>query len=298
MREIEIVEKIREFARRTPLNSEVVAGIGDDCAIVRPRLDQDLVFTTDFTIEDRHFSLATHSAIDVGYKSLARSLSDLAAMGAEPVFCLVSLAVPGPLSSDWTRDFYDGFTSAAGEYKISLAGGDLARADKVIVDVMCCGSVPRGSALLRSGAKPGDDIYITGLLGYSAFGLEHQQGEAWLRHKRPVPRLALGLELRGMATAAIDLSDGLSLDLARLCQESRVGAEIHPPLPVAEGASLHQALHGGEDYELLFTVPPGTIMPAQIAGVPVSPIGEITGHANTITYAGSLLEPLGFDHFR
>ncbi len=298
MRETEIIELIRNFATRAPANSQLVAGIGDDCAIVRPRPEQDLVFTTDFTIEDRHFTLATHSAMDVGYKSLARSLSDLAAMGAEPVFCLVSLAVPGALSSNWITEFYEGLTSAAGEYKISLAGGDLARADKVVVDVMCCGSVPRGSALLRSGAKPGDDIYVTGLLGYSACGLARKEGDAWIRHKRPAPRIAVGIELRSIATGAIDLSDGLSLDLARLCQESRVGAEIQPPLPTAEGASLQEALHGGEDYELLFTVPPGTRMPALIGRVPITRIGEITAGAGTITFGGSPLEPLGFDHFR
>jgi thiamine-monophosphate kinase len=298
MSELEIIEKIRNFAGRTPRNSEIVAGIGDDCAVVRPRAERDLVFTTDFTIEDRHFRLATHSAIDVGCKSLARSLSDLAAMGAEPVICLVSLAVPAALSSDWTTSFYEGLTSTACEYNISLAGGDLARADKVVVDVMCCGSVPRGAALLRTGAKPGNDIYVTGHLGYSAFGLERQEGEAWLRHKRPIPRLAVGLELRGVATAAIDLSDGLSLDLARLCQESGVGAELHPPLPIAEGASLQQALDGGEDYELLFTAPAGTKLPAQMAGVPVNRIGRITADSGTITYGGSPLAPLGFDHFR
>lgn len=298
MRETEIIELIRNFATRAPANSQLVEGIGDDCAIVRPRSKHDLVFTSDFTIEDRHFTLVTHSAMDVGYKSLTRSLSDLAAMGAEPVFCLVSLAVPGTLSSNWTTEFYEGLTSAAGEYKISLAGGDLARTDKVVADVMCCGSVPSGSALLRSGARPGDRIYVTGLLGYSALGLERQEGDAWLRHKRPVPRLEVGVELRGIATAAIDLSDGLSLDLARLCQESRVGAEIQPPLPTAEGASIQQALHGGEDYELLFTAPPETRMPALISGVPITRIGEITAGAGTITFGGSPLEPLGFDHFR
>lgn len=298
MRETELIEKIKDFARRSPRNSELVRGIGDDCAIVRPRAKHDLVFTTDFTIEDRHFTRATHTAVDVGYKSLARSLSDLAAMGAEPVFCLVSLAVPGALGSSWITEFYEGLTSAAREYGISLAGGDLAQADKVVVDVMCCGSVPYGGALVRSGAQPGDYVYVTGFLGYSAFGLEHQQGEAWLRHKRPVPRIAAGIELRGVATAAIDLSDGLSLDLARLCQESRVGADIRPPLPAAEGATLQQVLDGGEDYELLFTASPGRVMPAQIAGVPIARIGEITADSGTIHYDGSPLEPLGFDHFR
>lgn len=297
MDEIALIEKIRNFARLTPHNDQLVAGIGDDCAILRPRAGFDQVFTTDFTIEGRHFTLATHTAANVGVKSLARSLSDLAAMGAEPVFCTVSLALPSAGASEWLDEFYESFISAAREYKISLAGGDLAKSDKIIVDVMCCGNVPSGAALLRSGARPGDDLYVTGSLGISSFGLASQHGEAWLRHKRPVPRLGVGVQLRGLASAAMDLSDGLSLDLRRLCQSSKVGAEIES-VPVADGATVEQALHGGEDYELLFTAPLGANIPAQIAGVSVTRIGRITDHPETITYKGSNLEPLGFDHFR
>lgn len=297
MNEIRLIERIREFARRTPQSEQLIAGIGDDCAILRPRPGFDQVFTTDFTIEDLHFTRATHTAADAGVKSLARSLSDLAAMGAEPVFCTVSLALPATAGSEWLDGFYEGFTAAASEYKISLAGGDLAKSDKIVVDVMCCGNVPSGSALLRSGARPGDDLYVTGRLGISSLGLASQRGEAWLRHKRPVPRLAVGVQLRGLANSAMDLSDGLSLDLRRLCQASSVGAEIDA-IPIADGASVEQALHGGEDYELLFTAPATANIPAQIAGVPVTKIGRITGWPETITYKGSSLEPLGFDHFR
>jgi thiamine-monophosphate kinase len=298
MQETRLIQKIRRFAGRTPRNSQIVAGIGDDCAIMRPSADFDFVFTTDFTIEDRHFKLTNHTGADVGVKSLARSLSDLAAMGAEPVFCTVSLALPASLSSDWFDDFYQGFTECAREYKISLAGGDLAQSSNVVVDVMCCGSVPHGMALLRSGARPGDGIYVTGELGFSALGFELQQGEAWLRHKRPVPRLAIGIELRGLATSAMDLSDGLSFDLQRLCEESNVGAEVHPLLPIAKNATLAHALDGGEDYELLFTASPGSNVPERIAGVSVRKIGTITSHSGKITYEGNILEPLGFDHFR
>lgn len=298
MRETTLIQKIRSFAGRTPSNEQMVAGIGDDCAILRPSPGHDFVFTTDFTIEERHFTRASHTGSEVGSKSLARSLSDLAAMGAEPVFCTVSLAMPAGLSSDWFDDFYQGLTDTAREYNIMLAGGDLAQSDKVVVDVMCCGRVPRGAALLRSGARPGDAIYVTGALGTSALGLERKEGDAWRRHKRPVPRIAIGLALRGAATSAMDLSDGLSLDLRRLCDESNVGAEIRSPLPIAEGATLRQALHGGEDYELLFTAPAESIVADHIAGVAVSKIGIITAEPGKITYEGDTLEPLGFDHFR
>jgi thiamine-monophosphate kinase len=297
MDEIALIEKIRNFAKRTPPNYQLIAGIGDDCAILRPRPGFDQVFTTDFTMEDRHFTRASHAAGDVGVKSLVRSLSDLAAMGAEPVFCTVSLALPPALGSDWLNEFYEGFTATASEYEISLAGGDLAKSDKIVVDVMCCGNVPSGLALLRSGARPGDDLYVTGSLGMSSFGLASQRGEAWLRHKRPVPRLAVGIQLRTLASSAMDLSDGLSLDLRRLCEASKVGAEIDL-VPVAESATIEQALHGGEDYELLFTAPSSVHVPAEIAGVPVTKIGCVTGRADVITYQGSNLEPIGFDHFR
>ncbi len=257
MRETQIVDRIRQLAQASHRDSAVVKGIGDDCAILRPRPNEDLVFTSDFLIEDRHFSLVTHSPADIGHKALARSLSDLAAMGAEPVFCLVSLAVPARLAISWVQRFYKGLLALAAKYKVALAGGDLARFDKVVADVICCGRVPRGKALLRSGAKPGDRIYVTGTLGASAHGLATHQGQAWRRHLRPEPRIKAGIALRRLgASAAMDLSDGLSLDLKRLCLESKAGAEINANLPVARDATREEALHGGEDYELLFTAGP------------------------------------------
>lgn len=298
MRETELIGVIRNFADQTPAAKSLIRGIGDDCAVVRPAPNQDLVFTTDFTIEDRHFTLATHSAADIGHKSLARSLSDLAAMGADPVFCLVSLALPPSLGRAWIKSFYTGLTALARKHRITLAGGDLASSDKIAIDVMCCGSVPQSTALLRSVAKPGDGIYVSGELGGSALALEQKRGAGWKRHKRPEPRLALGRALRDLASAAMDLSDGLSLDLDRLCRESRVGAKLTGEIPRARGASIEQALHGGEDYELLFTANARKKIPAQIAGLPITRIGEITKKAGTITYGGRILEPLGFDHFR
>jgi thiamine-monophosphate kinase len=298
MRETELIDAIKSFANQTLAARGLIRGIGDDCAVLRPRPNQDLVFTTDFTLEDRHFTLATHSGIDIGHKSLARSLSDLAAMGADPVFCLVSLALPSSLGRAWIKSFYRGLTALARKHRIMLAGGDLASSDKIAIDVMCCGSVPQSTALLRSGAKPGDSIYVSGKLGGSALALEQKRGASWKRHKRPEPRLDLGHALRGLANSAMDLSDGLSLDLERLCRESHVGARLTSGIPRARGASIEQVLHGGEDYELLFTAGTRKKIPARIAGVPITCIGEITNEAGTITYGGRILEPLGFDHFR
>lgn len=297
MRETEIIQVIRQLAARK--NLQIVKGIGDDAAIFRPRPREDLVFTSDFVLEGRHFTLDTHNAADIGHKALARSLSDLAGMGSEPAFCLVSLAIPATLNESWIRSFYKGLLALADKHHMTLAGGDLARFEKVVVDVMCCGRVPRGKAFLRSGAKPGDRIYVTGELGGSASGLAKRRGSNWRRHLRPEPRLAAGLTLREFGiSACMDLSDGLSLDLARLCVESGVGAKIGPHVPVAPGASLREALHGGEDYELLFTAAPRRKIPKRIADLPVMCIGFITqDRPGKIYFGGLLLRPKGFDHF-
>lgn len=299
MRETQLIQTIKELAFNNRTDKSIVEAIGDDAAILRPRAGEDLVFTSDFVLEGRHFTLDSHNAADIGHKALARSLSDLAAMGSEPVFCLVSLAIPAALAASWTNRFYKGLLALAARYKITLAGGDLARFENVAVDVVCCGRVPRGKALLRSGAKPGDRIYVTGELGGSAHGFATQRGTAWRRHLRPEPRIAAGIALRKRnVSACMDLSDGLSLDLARLCTESGVGAEIGPHLPVAPRASLREALHGGEDYELLFTAPSRMRIPNEIAGLPVTAIGSITrDHPGIIQFAGRTLPSKGFDHF-
>ena len=297
MRETEVVARIRKLSDGQRRNGRLLLGIGDDCAILRPRRGEDLVFTTDLVIEDRHFTLKTHRAADVGHKALARSLSDLAAMGGEPVFCLVSLAVPDSIGERWIDSFYKGLLALAARYRVTLAGGDLARSEQVLADVMCCGRLPEGTALLRSGAKPGDGIYVTGTLGESAFGLAKQRGSAWQRHLRPQPRIAPGIALRKrQVSACMDLSDGLSLDLRRLCLESGVSADVET-LPIARGATLEQALHGGEDYELLFTT--ARRMPLQVAGVAITRIGTIAeGTSGDLRFKGGFLQPQGFDHFR
>ena len=297
MTELELIARIRELAPaggRGPL----VLGIGDDCAIWRPEPGRDLLFTTDLLLEDVHFRRATHPARAVGRKALARGLSDIAAMGGRARFCLVSLAAPGPRR--WHEEFFRGLLELARETGTSLAGGDLARAEKIACDVVVCGSVPRGKALRRDGARPGDRICVTGRLGGSALGLAAGKGKAWRRHLSPEPRLAAGALLRTRlgATAAIDLSDGLSIDLHRLCLASGISAEIGEP-PLFPGATLAQGLHGGEDYELLFTVPAKGRVPAALAGVPVTVIGAaVKGRPGEVRLNGNPLPPLGYDHFR
>lgn len=281
MRETEIIHRIRKLAAAGPHDRALIKEIGDDCAILRPQVNQDLVFTSDLLLEGRHFTRATHSPAAIGHKALARSLSDLAAMGAEPVFCLVSLAFPADLTGPWLTRFYKGLLALAAQHEIALAGGDLSQFHQILADVTCCGRVPRGKALLRSAARPGDSIYVTGKLGKS-----------WRRNLRPAPRVQAGIALRRLGVrAAMDLSDGLSLDLRRLCLESQVSAQI-------TSALSHQALHGGEDYELLFTAPPRLTIPRSIDSLPIAHIGFITaGHPGLILFQGRPLEPKGFDHF-
>lgn len=275
MRELQIVSRIRKLVESGDRNPALIRGIGDDCAIVRPRPNEDLVFTTDFVLEGRHFLRDQHSAANIGHIALARSLSDLAAMGSEPVFCLVSLAVPGELSGTWLKGFYKGLLRLADEYKITLAGGDLSRFDKVVADVMCCGRVPRGKAMLRSAAKPGNAIYVTSALG---------------RSKLPTPRVREGVALRRAGVkAAIDISDGLVIDLHRLCLESGVSAELSD-VPIAKGATLEDALYRGEDYELLFTTRVDTSVGRRVGIIRKGKPGEIR-------FRGKPLRVKGFDHF-
>jgi thiamine-monophosphate kinase len=298
--EVEWIERIR---RRTGVGraAGVALGIGDDCAVFRPRgSSEDLLFTTDLLLEDVHFRRWTHTAEDIGWKALARGLSDIAAMGGTPRFFLVSLAVGRGTTDRWVDGFYDGAMRLARREGVPLIGGDLARSGKIACDVVVGGSAPRGTALRRDGARTGDAIYVSGRLGGSALGLKSRLGRAWRRHTRPEPRLALGRFLRERvhATAAIDLSDGLSLDLHRLCLASARSATIEEP-PRFRGATLHQALHGGEDYELLFTTPAAVRVPGEFEGIPLTRIGAIgKGPAGAVVLEGARLAPLGYDHFR
>jgi thiamine-monophosphate kinase len=272
MNELELIERLR---RLTPPSTNLTLGIGDDCAIYRPRLGEELLFTTDQMIEGVHFT-RTQSASSIGERALARSLSDIAAMGGEPRFCLVALTAS---NTRWVEDFYRGLLRLARRTGTALAGGDLAGDERFHCDVMVCGSVPRGKALRRDGALVGDSIFVSGRLG-----------KPWDR--RIQPRLALGRSLRGLATACIDLSDGLSLDLHRLCVASGVAAELDR-VPAMRGATLDRALHGGEDYELLFTLPEDSAAPRG-----VTRIGRVVrGEPGKIHFQGHALEPRGYDHF-
>lgn len=297
--EFTITEALRKKVR-IPAGSALVRGIGDDCAIYRPRGSaDDLLFTTDMVIENVHFRTETHKAAEVGRKALARGLSDIAAMGGAPRFCLVSLCAGEGSTPKWVDGFFDGVLALGEETGTILAGGDLSRGARVACDVVVCGAVPRGEALLRSGAGGGHEIWVSGELGGSALGLETGKGKAKKRHVRPEPRLALGQYVREKlrATAAMDISDGLSLDLRRMCLASNVSAVISAP-PRFAGASVEQALHGGEDYELLFTVRPGTRVPERFGGLRLTRIGQmLNGAAGEVLFEGKRLEAKGWDHF-
>jgi thiamine-monophosphate kinase len=296
--ESDLLQRIQALMPGVP-PAGVVLGIGDDCAIYRPRRGEDLLFTTDFLIEDVHFRRETHPPESIGHKALARGLSDIAAMGGEPRFCLLSLALPGWAGTSWTGKFFGGLLGLAFRHRTVLAGGDLARSERLVCDIVVCGAVPKNKALHRSKARPGDEIYVSGELGASALGMVKRKGGAWHRHLRPQPRLALGRFLLESlrATAAIDLSDGLSSDLQRLCRASAVAAEIGMP-PRYRGATVAQALHGGEDYELLFTVKPGTEVPSEHDRLRLTRIGKIRkGTPGEVILSGKLLEARGYDHF-
>jgi len=229
-------------------------------------------------IENVHFRREQPPAI-IGQRALARNLSDIAAMGGEPDFCLVSLAIPRELGEKWVWGFYRGLLPLSRSTGTALAGGHLACAEMIYCDVVVGGHVPRGKALLRSRARVGDSVYVSGRLG-----------KPWDR--RITPRLALGKALRGKASSCIDLSDGLSLDLYRLCLASGVAADIDH-VPVMRGATLERALNGGEDYELLFTVPPGKKAP-----LGTTHIGKIIkGEPGRVFFRGQVLPPRGYDHF-
>lgn len=325
--ELAILSTIRARAAGIP-HRGVRLGIGDDCALLRLKADEELAVTTDLSIEGRHFRLNWHPPESVGHRTLARGLSDLAAMGASPVAAFLSLGLPrhltqpgkasGATSASWVDRFLDGLLNLAVEYDVPLAGGDLAESPIAIADIVLTGSVPKKQALLRGGTKAGDRVFVTGSLGGAAAELAAlaKSPRKFARktiasqnspHLYPQPRVAQGLWLRkrGLASAAMDVSDGLSTDLAHLCEESNCAAEIDAEaLPLGAGATLELALHGGEDYELLFTAPKSARLPRSIAGVPITQIGRMvpvrTNRARVTLITGKSsqpLEPHGWEHF-
>lgn len=335
--ELALIRLIRSRAAHSA-SGALRLGIGDDSALLRPRPGEELAVTTDLCVCGRHFRLDWHPPESVGHRTLARGLSDLAAMGARPIAAFLSLGLPRELanpsgrrssagSASWVARFFDGLLALAATHKTPLAGGDVSETPVPLADIVLVGSVPAGKALLRSTARPGHLLYVTGTLGGGAAALPHldrlarqnQSRSDGLNHPRipkdlepllarhlyPQPRIAQGLRLRSLASAAMDMSDGLSSDLNRICEESRVAAEIDPSLlPIHPGASLNYALHGGDDYELLFTAPPAIRMPKKIAGVSITRIGRIlTARPNlpTVTVltprGPQPLRPQGWEHF-
>jgi thiamine-monophosphate kinase len=332
--ELALLKGIRRQAGRW-VGGGLRLGIGDDCALLLQRPAEELAVTTDLSIAGRHFRVEWHPPESVGHRTLARGLSDLAAMGARPLATFLSIGLPRNLTAgsprsarttakSWFDHFLTGFLALADSFQVPLAGGDLAESPIPLADIVLVGAVPRGQALLRSGARHGDLLYVTGTLGGSSMGLEclgkfmgsgaarprgipHSMRELLAPHLYPQPRLAQGryLQRRGLASSAIDLSDGLSTDLSHLCAESEVSAEVDSAaLPIHPGATLELALHGGEDYELLFTARPSARIPRTIAGVPVTRIGRILRkrrkppQAILMTPSGSqALTPRGWEHF-
>lgn len=284
LHEFRLIEQLRRSFGRT--GSAVIRGIGDDAAVVMPPKGRQLVLTTDLLVEGVHFDLGTASLKEVGYKAAVANLSDIAAMGARPEYALVSIAIPASWTAPRVLRLYQGMREAFRPYRVALIGGDTSSSPRgLFLSLTVTGSVPAGAALMRSGARAGDLLYVTGTLGDSLAGLvllSHNRrrhaapamsssDRRFLidRHRRPIalPRLGRALSAGRLASAAIDLSDGLSGDLHHLCEQSSVGAEVaaaslplSPSLQAYARASKSDpvtlALRGGEDYELLFTVPP------------------------------------------
>ncbi|MGM0983695.1 MAG: thiamine-phosphate kinase [Pseudomonadota bacterium] len=265
-------ELITRFFTPDPPGAEagVTLGVGDDCTLLAPTPGQRLAVSVDTSVAGIHFP-EDAPAVAVGHRALAVSLSDLAAMGARARWCLMSLTLPAADDDAWLADFARGFHALCDATDTALVGGDVTRGE-LAIGVTVMGEVPPAQALTRSGARPGDLVAVTGALGGGAGGLAlWQRGERDTHHPllqrylHPLPRLEAGLALRGLASAAIDISDGLLADLGHLLEASGVGAELTPDtLPLAEGlvtalgeeGARQAGLHGGDDYELLLGLPP------------------------------------------
>jgi thiamine-monophosphate kinase len=284
-------------------NSGVVLGIGDDTAILDIPAGHSVLFCSDLLAEDSHFIRGLHPADSVGYKAVAVNVSDIGAMGGVPMHFVISLAAPGDLDLEWVDGFYSGIARACREFKVSLVGGDSSTAKSIFVDVAMVGRVKSGCAVRRSGAKPGDKIYVTGALGGSARGLQLlrrgvQDDPAVHRHLYPQPRHEIGAAVATKAHSMIDISDGLSTDLGHILEESKVSARIYKDkIPAAPGASDPEVLHGGEEYELILTAA------SNLDELPLTQIGEIipsSGDHQIFLVDGvieSILEPKGWQHF-
>lgn len=311
MKKIQSLSKMGEtaliemFRRQTRVrDSSVILGIGDDTAVLRPPKQSELLFTTDMLIEGRHFRLKDATPFEIGRKAMAVNLSDIAAMGGRPMHAVAAVGLPTKLKISFVKELYRGMEETARKFGASLVGGDTNQSEILVLSVALLGETfASGKVVRRDGAKPGDVIFVTGLLGGSY---------ASRKHLNFIPRLreAEFLVKKHRPTAMIDLSDGLSTDLARLIAASHVGAVLtEETLPVAvKKNGTKAALSDGEDFELLFTLPPkeaarltAEICPKGLA--PFSPIGRIVERRfgmSLKTVEGRLkkLRPLGFDHFK
>lgn len=323
MDELALIERIR---RRLPsaARHSLATGIGDDAAVLRPPRGIEWVITTDGFLENVHFLGNAHPPEVVGYKALARAASDIAAMGARPRYFFLTLGLPTHRLGDWLDRMLGGMARLARRHGMRLAGGDTLRNATVVFSLTVIGESATGRSVLRSGARPGDFVFVSGTLGGAQLGLElvlrglykERAARPLLRpHFYPPLRAGLGMRLAAqqLASAMIDLSDGLSTDLGHLCRSSGVGARIElarlpavriPAALVGHGfAPQELALHGGEDYELLFTVSPHKArrLAPTLAGARLTCIGEITRSKKVVLLSpeGELpLEPRGWDHFR
>lgn len=299
-RENELIEKIEKaFARRRNASKAVRLGIGDDAALFHPQAGHETVLTCDWFLEGAHFLRDAHPPDSVGWKCLARAASDIAAMGGIPRCFLFSLALPTSHTGRWLNEFLGGLRHASREFRCALAGGDTTQHKEILINITVVGEAQTGRAVFRSGARAGDLIYVSGRLGEAELGLQTLRKSRGLasskksllkKHLYPEPRLALGqwLANRRLASAMMDLSDGLSSDLPRLCTASGVGALLESAkiprvreLDVARRYGLEPlalALHGGDDYELLFTVGPrkAKSLPPAFRGISLTRIGEVT----------------------
>jgi thiamine-monophosphate kinase len=318
MNEFDIIQHFCSF--QTIKRSDVILGSGDDCAIITVPPTQQVAITMDTLIAGVHFPLNT-SAYDIGYKSLAVNLSDLAAMGAEPAWVTFALTAPH-IEKSWLEELACGFFNLATAYNVQLIGGDLTRGP-LSITLQAQGLITKGKALTRSGAKVGDLIYVSGTLGDAALALEYLQksiniklsNREYLLTKlnRPQPQVNLAKKLQGIATAAIDISDGLAADLSHILEKSQVGAIVDiQQLPLSpalrESVSLEKAiylaLNGGDDYELCFTIPPSqkalleTILAEE--NTPAYCIGQVTHSMHlALEFNGTPYKGLihGYQHF-
>jgi thiamine-monophosphate kinase len=322
---IERIARASEAARpslRRAASARVLESIGDDCAVLSTLPGTETLVTTDFSLEGVHFRREWHPADSVGHRCITRGLSDIAAMGGEPFAAFLSLALPADLPQRWADQFFEGLLKTAKTAGVTLAGGDVAQSPAgILADITVLGTVPAGKAIRRDTAHPGDGIFVSGELGAPSALLEQMyaapehrfRASSYPAHFYPQAQLTLARFLREkqIPSAMIDISDGLSLDLSRLCRASNVGALLQEnAIPVASSSAtsrkrhqveLRHALHGGDEYQLLFTVPPGRRLPAAYKDVPLSLIGYITeGDEISLEHrngSSSKLEPKGWQHF-